>query len=97
MFVDVTPDMSIWREEIFGPVLSVRTFSTEDEAVHAANNTTFGLGKADTLLTQELPSLPSCLNPCAQLLFLHLFRRSRVPLARRCSLQPPRVRVLARV
>jgi betaine-aldehyde dehydrogenase len=36
--------MRIWREEIFGPVLSARTFATEQEAVELANATEFGLG-----------------------------------------------------
>jgi len=43
IFVDVKPHMSIWREEIFGPVLSVRTFSTEEQAVAEANDSDFGL------------------------------------------------------
>jgi len=38
--------MTIWREEIFGPVLSVMTFKTEEEALRLANNTTYGLGAA---------------------------------------------------
>lgn len=37
-------DMEIAQEEIFGPVLSVLHFSTEDEAVRIANATRFGLG-----------------------------------------------------
>jgi aldehyde dehydrogenase (NAD+) len=40
----VQPDMEIAQEEIFGPVLSVLTFSDEDEAVRIANSTRFGLG-----------------------------------------------------
>lgn len=32
------------QDEIFGPVLSVGTFSTEEEAIKLANNTTYGLG-----------------------------------------------------
>jgi aldehyde dehydrogenase (NAD+) len=43
IFVDVTPDMRIAKEEIFGPVLSVLTFRTPDEAVEKANNTPYGL------------------------------------------------------
>lgn len=46
VFTDVTTSMRIWNEEIFGPVLSVRTFSTEAEAVQAANDTDYGLGGA---------------------------------------------------
>lgn len=44
IFTNVTPDMRIFREEIFGPVLTVTTFKTEDEAVALANDTNYGLG-----------------------------------------------------
>jgi betaine-aldehyde dehydrogenase len=44
VFVNVTPDMRIFREEIFGPVLTVTTFRTVDEAVALANDTVYGLG-----------------------------------------------------
>jgi acyl-CoA reductase-like NAD-dependent aldehyde dehydrogenase len=40
----VTPDMTAFREEIFGPVVTVSTFRTVDEAVTLANDTTYGLG-----------------------------------------------------
>jgi betaine-aldehyde dehydrogenase len=40
---DVTPDMAIAREEVFGPVLSVLTFRTTDEAIAMANDATYGL------------------------------------------------------
>ncbi|CAK7328993.1 unnamed protein product [Dovyalis caffra] len=43
---DVTTSMQIWREEVFGPVLCVKTFSTEDEAIELANDTHYGLGAA---------------------------------------------------
>jgi betaine-aldehyde dehydrogenase len=46
IFADVTDDMTIWKEEIFGPVLCVRTFKTESEAVAAANNSPYGLAAA---------------------------------------------------
>ena len=36
--------MRIFQEEIFGPVLSVTTFKTEEEVLHAANDTLYGLG-----------------------------------------------------
>lgn len=39
----VTPDMAIAREEVFGPVLSVLTFRTEEEAIRLANGAAFGL------------------------------------------------------
>lgn len=43
VFTDVTPAHRIARDEVFGPVLSVLTFRTPDEAVAKANNTTYGL------------------------------------------------------
>jgi len=43
IFDNVTPDMTIAQEEVFGPVLSVMTFRTEDEAIRIANNSDFGL------------------------------------------------------
>lgn len=43
VFTGVTNDMVIAREEIFGPVLSILTYRTEDEAIAIANDTTYGL------------------------------------------------------
>ena len=43
VFADVTDDMAIAREEIFGPVMSVLDFDTEAEALARANDTEFGL------------------------------------------------------
>jgi (Z)-2-((N-methylformamido)methylene)-5-hydroxybutyrolactone dehydrogenase len=43
IFTDVTPEMRIANEEVFGPVLSVIPFDDEDEAVRIANNTVYGL------------------------------------------------------
>ena len=43
VFADVVPGMTIEREEIFGPVLSMIPFDTEDEAVRIANDTPYGL------------------------------------------------------
>ncbi|WP_420859015.1 betaine-aldehyde dehydrogenase [Marivivens marinus] len=43
LFADVTDDMTIAREEIFGPVLSVLDFDTEEEVMARANATEFGL------------------------------------------------------
>ena len=43
LFTGVVPAQQIAREEIFGPVLSVLTFRTPEEAVEKANNTTYGL------------------------------------------------------
>ncbi len=43
IFADCRDDMRIVREEIFGPVLSMLTFETEEEAIARANNSRFGL------------------------------------------------------
>ena len=43
IFADVTPDMRIAREEIFGPVLVILPFETEAEAIALANDTPYGL------------------------------------------------------
>lgn len=43
IFVNVTNDMTIAREEIFGPVLSVITYATEQEAIAIANDSVYGL------------------------------------------------------
>ncbi len=43
VFADVTDDMTIAREEIFGPVMAVLDFDTEDEVLTRANDTEFGL------------------------------------------------------
>ncbi len=43
VFADVNNDMTIAREEIFGPVLSIIPFDTEEEAVEIANDTVYGL------------------------------------------------------
>ena len=46
IFSDVSADMTIWKEEIFGPVLSVMVFDSEDEAVKLANDSSYGLASA---------------------------------------------------
>lgn len=43
VFADVTPSMTLWREEVFGPVLAITPFETEEEAVELANDTLYGL------------------------------------------------------
>ncbi|MFF3226880.1 aldehyde dehydrogenase family protein [Nocardia suismassiliense] len=52
LFTDVTPDMRICREEIFGPVLVAAPFDNIDEAVHLADATDYGL--AAGVWTQNL-------------------------------------------
>ncbi|WP_046780559.1 aldehyde dehydrogenase family protein [Streptomyces yangpuensis] len=46
VFADVTPDMTIAQEEIFGPVLSILSYEDEEEALRIANGTVYGLGGA---------------------------------------------------
>jgi aldehyde dehydrogenase (NAD+) len=43
VFADVTPDMTLWKEEVFGPVLVMTPFDTEEEAIALANDTPYGL------------------------------------------------------
>ena len=43
VFADVTPDMRLARREVFGPVLAIMRFGTEDEAIALANGTDYGL------------------------------------------------------
>jgi 5-carboxymethyl-2-hydroxymuconic-semialdehyde dehydrogenase len=52
VFADVTPEMRIFREEIFGPVVCVTSFDTEAEAIALANDTRYGL--AAYIWTQDL-------------------------------------------
>ncbi len=52
VFADVTDDMIIAKDEIFGPVLSVLDFETEEEALARANDTPFGL--AASVFTRDL-------------------------------------------
>jgi betaine-aldehyde dehydrogenase len=46
IFADVPTDASIWREEIFGPVVCVNPFDTEEEALTLANDSVYGLAGA---------------------------------------------------
>jgi gamma-glutamyl-gamma-aminobutyraldehyde dehydrogenase len=46
VFSGVTPDDPLAQEEIFGPVLAVMTFETEEEAIRIANNSVYGLAGA---------------------------------------------------
>lgn len=43
VFADVTPEMTIAQEEIFGPVLSILAYEDEDDAARIANDTVYGL------------------------------------------------------
>nr|ARR95824.1 betaine aldehyde dehydrogenase [Pandanus amaryllifolius] len=46
IIIDVNTSMQIWREEVFGPVLCVKIFKTEDEAIELANDSHYGLAGA---------------------------------------------------
>ncbi|TPG96061.1 aldehyde dehydrogenase family protein [Pseudomonas caspiana] len=46
IFADVPEQSSVWREEIFGPVVCLRAFDTEAEAIRLANDSPFGLAAA---------------------------------------------------
>ncbi|MCU1760967.1 aldehyde dehydrogenase family protein [Pseudomonas sp. 14P_8.1_Bac3] len=46
IFADVPEESSLWREEIFGPVVCLRAFDTEAEAIRLANDSPFGLAAA---------------------------------------------------
>ena len=53
IFEDVTPEMRIFQEEIFGPVLAVTQFKNETEAIDLANNSIYGLGGA--VFSSDIP------------------------------------------
>ena len=52
VFTEVTEEMKIYREEVFGPFVVVASFKTEDEGIKMANNTQYGLGSA--LFTRDV-------------------------------------------
>jgi aldehyde dehydrogenase (NAD+) len=52
VFTDVKDNMRVYREEIFGPVVTISTFATEEEAINRANDTTYGLGAS--IFTKDL-------------------------------------------
>ena len=53
IFADVPEDSWIWNEEIFGPVVCIRPFADEAEALRSANNSRFGLAAA--VMSKDLP------------------------------------------
>lgn len=52
IFTDVTEQMAIYQEEVFGPFVVIGKFKTEEEALRLANNTSYGLGSA--VFTKDL-------------------------------------------
>ena len=64
--VGMKPEMRLWREEVFGPVLAAMTFKTEEEAVQLANASEFGLAGAVISADEQVRkdrkrSMPSCI------------------------------------
>jgi len=51
IFKNVPQNSLLWRDEVFGPVLAIRTFASEEEAIKEANNTMYGLAAA--VLSQD--------------------------------------------
>lgn len=60
VFADVTDDMTIAKEEIFGPVMCILKFKTIDEVIERANSTNYGL--VSGLMTQSLDSAMTITN-----------------------------------
>ncbi|KAK8051147.1 hypothetical protein PG993_002532, partial [Apiospora rasikravindrae] len=52
VFTNVKSNMTIYREEIFGPFVAISSFKTEEEAVEMANDSTYGLASA--IFTQDI-------------------------------------------
>lgn len=59
VFSDVTMDMKIAKEEIFGPVASIIKFDTEEEAIKIANVTEYGLAAAIHTLGESSSDAPT--------------------------------------
>jgi len=52
IFVDVKEGSQLWREEVYGPVVLIKTFETEEEAIQLANDTEYGL--AAQIFTRDI-------------------------------------------
>lgn len=72
IFKNPPRDSRILREEIFGPVITVQTFKTEDEAIKLANDTIFGLsGKSSLHLCRN-----TCSYPCTACVYTSSISRA---------------------
>ena len=60
VFADVTDDMTIAREEIFGPVMSILKFSDTDEVIRRANDSRYGLGGG--VMTNDVETMLKVVN-----------------------------------
>lgn len=60
VFTDVTDEMTVYREEIFGPCAVISPFETQEEAIRRANDTLYGLGAA--LFTKDITRAHSVAN-----------------------------------
>ena len=60
VFTGVTPDMELFREEVFGPVVAVTQFDTIEDALSLANNSAYGLSSA--LFTNDLAAARKYIN-----------------------------------
>jgi aldehyde dehydrogenase (NAD+) len=60
VFSDVTDDMTIAKEEIFGPVMAIMKFKTIDEVIARANNSNYGLGAG--VVTQNIDNAQKLIN-----------------------------------
>jgi len=60
VFADVTDEMTIAKQEIFGPVQSILKFKDTDEVIKRANATTYGLGSG--VLTNDLKTAIKVVN-----------------------------------
>jgi aldehyde dehydrogenase (NAD+) len=52
IFVDVKEDSQLWRDEIYGPIVLIKTFETEEEAIRMGNDTEYGL--AAQIFTRDI-------------------------------------------
>ena len=55
----IKPDMQVWQEETFGPLVSIRIVQTEQEAIDGANDTGYGLSMSELSLWEPTSILPS--------------------------------------